>query len=158
MDLKIVCYILGRLVIAETIIMLIPFFMALYNGEASIQGFAVALGLCASVGMVLLSNGRVRGDHLTMREGIAITGIGWILATSLGMLPFVCGGYLGVLDAWFESISGFTGTGATVMENLSVIPPSILFWRMMTHWFGGLGIIVIFIALLPQTGQSTVYM
>ncbi|SDG95544.1 trk system potassium uptake protein TrkH [Selenomonas sp. WCT3] len=158
MDLKIVCYILGRLVIAETIIMLIPFFMALYNGEASIQGFAVALGLCASVGMVLLSNGRVRVEHLTMREGIAITGIGWIMATSLGMLPFVCGGYLGVLDAWFESISGFTGTGATVMENLSVIPPSILFWRMMTHWFGGLGIIVIFIALLPQTGQSTVYM
>ena len=135
MDLKIVCYILGRLVIAETIIMFIPFLMALYNSEASIQGFAVALGLCASVGMILLSNGRVRVEHLTMREGIAITGLGWILATSLGMLPFVCGGYLGVLDAWFESISGFTGTGATVMESLSVIPSGELIVSNLSETF-----------------------
>jgi trk system potassium uptake protein TrkH len=158
MDLRIVYYILGRLVVAETAIMLIPFFISLYNGEESTAGFAAALAICALVGIELRLHGRVRVERLTMREGVAITGIGWILATSLGMLPYLCGGYLGVLDALFESISGFTGTGATVMENLSSLPSAILFWRMMTHWFGGLGIIVIFIALLPQTGQSTIYM
>lgn len=158
MDLRIVSYILGRLVVAETIIMIIPFFIAWYHGEKSLAGFAASLLICALAGLELRLHGSVRAEHLTMREGIAITGLGWILATVLGMLPYVCGGYLNVLDALFESISGFTGTGATVMEHLSGLPRSILFWRMMTHWFGGLGIIVIFIALLPQTGQSTVYM
>jgi len=142
----------------EAMIMVIPFLIALYNEEPSRAGFVAALLICALAGLELRLYGKVRVEHLTMREGIAITGIGWILATSLGMLPYVCSGYLNVLDALFESISGFTGTGATVIENLSELPRSILFWRMMTHWFGGLGIVVIFIALLPQTGQSTVYM
>lgn len=158
MDIRIIYYVLGRLVMAETITMFIPFAMALWNFESSVSGFAVALGLSASVGLVLQTNGRKRETDLSMREGIAITGFGWALATSLGMLPYVCGGYLNALDAVFESISGFSGTGATVFNSLSGLPASILFWRMMTHWFGGLGIIVIFIALLPQTGQSSVYM
>ena len=63
-----------------------------------------------------------------------------------------------ILDAFFESISGFTTTGETVLPSIEVLPQSILFWRSMTQWFGGLGIIVIFIALLPQAGQSTVHM
>ena len=158
MDKRIIYYVLGRLVMAETITMLIPFAIALGNWESSVPGFAVALGLSASVGLVLQANGRKREKDLSMREGLAITGFGWALATSLGMLPYVCGGYLNALDAVFESISGFTGTGATVFNSLTGLPASILFWRMMTHWFGGLGIIVIFIALLPQTGQSTVLM
>ena len=74
------------------------------------------------------------------------------------MLPYLLGHYLGFLDALFESISGFTGTGATVFVTLDGVPYSILFWRMMTAWIGGLGIIVIFIALLPQSGASTIYM
>ena len=158
MQLQVIYYVLGRLVMAETITMFIPFAMAFYYYETSIPGFAVAVGLSASVGLVLQSHGRASTDNLSIREGIAITGLGWALATGLGMLPYVCGGYLGALDALFESISGFTGTGATVFDTLTGLPSSILFWRMMTHWFGGLGIIVIFIALLPQTGQSTVYM
>ena len=148
MDIRIIYYVLGRLVMAETITMFIPFAMALWNLESSVSGFAVALGLSASVGLVLQANGRKRETDLSMREGIAITGFGWALATGLGMLPYVCGGYLNALDAVFESISGFSGTGATVFNSLSGLPASILFWRMMTHWFGGLGIIVIFIALL----------
>lgn len=158
MDVRIVYYVLGRLVMAETITMFLPFALAFINLESSIPGFAVSLGLSASVGLVLQANGRQRQADLSLREGIAITGFGWALATGLGMLPYVCGGYLNALEALFESISGFTGTGATVFTTLEGLPQSILFWRMMTHWFGGLGIIVIFIALLPQTGQSTIYM
>lgn len=158
MDVRIVYYVLGRLVMAETVTMFIPFAIALCNFETSIPGFAVALGLSASAGLLLQVNGRQRHADLSLREGIAITGFGWAIATGLGMLPYACGGYLNALDAVFESISGFTGTGATVFDTLEDLPQSILFWRMMTHWFGGLGIIVIFIALLPQTGQSTIYM
>ena len=90
--------------------------------------------------------------------GAAVNAAAIFIGAGLGMLPYVLGGCLGFLDGFFESLSGFTGTGATVITSLSEMPRSLLFWRSMTHWFGGLGIIVIFIALLPQAGQSTVYM
>ena len=80
-----------------------------------------------------------------------------MLATFLGMLPYCLGGYLSYFDGLFESVSGFTGTGATVITDLEILPQSLLLWRSMTHWLGGLGIIVIFIALLPEAGQSAVF-
>ena len=158
MNQNIICYVLGRLVLAEAVILGIPFFMALYGWEKSAPAFAVSICICVLIGLVLRVHGRSGNEQLTMREGAAITGLGWLLATFLGMLPYLLSGSLGFLDGLFESISGFTGTGATVMTSIESQPFSILFWRMMTHWFGGLGIIVIFIALLPQAGQSTVYM
>lgn len=159
MDIHVIAYVLFRLVLAETVILFVPLLLAIGYGEFNgMCSFLVSIVISALIGNVLYRIGRVQPAQLTMREGIAITGFGWLLATAIGMLPYVCGGYLGLLDALFESISGFTGTGATVFATLANLPQSILFFRMMTHWFGGLGIIVIFIALLPQTGQSTVYM
>lgn len=158
MQKRVILYVLGRLILAEAVILLIPCGIAFYNREASVVSFFVASLLAGSAGLFMISKGKVQVDSLSQREGIAITGLGWIMATALGMLPYVSGGYLGFLDGLFESISGFTGTGATVFPTLHDVPQSILFWRMMTHWFGGLGIIVIFIAILPQAGASAVYM
>ena len=158
MDSRVILYILGRLVLAEAAVMGIPLVMAVVFGEPSARAFFLAVSITVSLGAYLLARGRALPKPLTMREGIAITGIGWMLATAIGMLPYLLGGYLGLLDGVFESISGFTGTGATVLPTIEGLPASVLFWRMMTDWFGGLGIIVIFIALLPQTGQSTIYM
>lgn len=70
-------------------------------------------------------------------------------------IPYICSGTLSPLDGLVESVSGLTGTGATVINDLSPLPPSILFFRAMTHWLGGLGIIVIFVALFPQAGRGT---
>lgn len=158
MDARVILYILGRLVFAETAVMGIPLVMAMVRGEASVRAFLLSCTLAAFLGTYLYTKGRASEKALTMREGIAVTGFGWMIAPALGMLPYLMGGYLGLLDGMVESISGFTGTGATVFPTLSGLPASLLFWRMMTNWFGGLGIIVIFIALLPQTGQSTIYM
>lgn len=158
MDARVILYILGRLVFAETAVMGIPLVMAMVRGEASVRAFLLSCTLAAFLGTYLYTKGRASEKALTMREGIAVTGFGWMIAPALGMLPYLMGGYLGFLDGMVESISGFTGTGATVFPTLSGLPASLLFWRMMTNWFGGLGIIVIFIALLPQTGQSTIYM
>ena len=158
MDARVILYILGRLVFAETAVMGIPLVMAMVRGEASARAFLLSCTLAAFLGTYLYTKGRASEKALTMREGIAVTGFGWMIAPALGMLPYLMGGYLGLLDGLVESISGFTGTGATVFPTLSGLPASLLFWRMMTNWFGGLGIIVIFIALLPQTGQSTIYM
>ena len=159
MDLRVVNAILARLVLASMAVLCVPMALSLLWGEwESTRAFSLSLGLSVSVWGLLLSHARRQIPEISRREGIAVTGLGWLLMTTLGMMPYVFGGYLGLLDGLFESISGFTGTGATVLPAIEGLPKSILFWRSMTHWFGGLGIIVIFIALLPQTGQSTLYM
>lgn len=161
MDLRVVNYILARLVLAAMAVLCVPLFLAIAWGEwGSVRAFALSLGLAVTLWAVLVTRARRNNvyDAITRREGVAVTGLGWGLITALGMMPYLFGGHLGLLDALFESISGFTTTGSTVIPSIEALPASILFWRSMTHWFGGLGIIVIFIALLPQAGQSTVYM
>lgn len=158
MDLHIVCRFLGKIARAQALVTLVPFALALVWQETSWKAFLGTIVLASVASLFFLEYGYVRTKKLTMREGIAITGLGWLMAAFLGMLPYVLGGYLGYFDGIFESISGFTGTGATVIPDLEILPRSILFWRSMTHWLGGLGIIVIFIAILPEAGQSTIYM
>lgn len=111
-----------------------------------------------AVGMVLQRSRKGAIDDLSVREGIAITSLSWILVTFLGMLPYVFAGYLNILDGILECISGLSGTGATVITDIEVLPQSLLVWRSLTHWLGGLGIIVIFIALFPQFGHGIVHM
>lgn len=158
MDFRVISHFLGEISFAQCGVFFLPLAMALWFGEESVGCFAFTIGICALTSWILLYYGYKRTTKLTIREGIAITAFGWFLATFLGMLPYVIGGYLGLLDGVFESVSGFTGTGATVFPDVEVLPQSILFWRSMTHWLGGLGIVVIFIALLPEVGQSSVYM
>ena len=158
MDIRVVAYFLGRIAQAEGMIFLVPLAISLWYGETSVLALFATAALSVAAGTVLRRAGKEPGDRLTLREGIAITGVGWLLATFLGMLPYLLGGYLGYLDGIFESISGFTGTGATVIEDIEAMPQGVLLWRSLTHWLGGLGIIVIFIALLPATGQSAITM
>jgi trk system potassium uptake protein len=158
MDLRLVAHFLGKIAFACGIVLLLPFGLAIFYAETSRAAFLLAILVCLLLGVLLWRFGQQTTDSLRAREGIAITGLGWLLVTFLGMLPYVFGGYLGILDGVFESISGFTGTGATVINALEQLPQSILMWRSLTHWLGGLGIIVIFIAILPQIGYSAVYM
>ncbi len=158
MNRQVISYILGRLSLAAGASLLFPFLLALMLAESSRLAFAAAIIVSSLLGILLLTLGRLVSDKLSVREGIAITGLGWLMVTALGMLPYVFGGYLPLLEGIFESISGFTGTGATVITSIETLPRSILLWRSMTHWFGGLGIIVIFIALLPQVGRGAVHM
>ena len=139
MDLRVVCRFLGRISLAEACVTCVPLFLALGFRDECTGSFILAIGIMIACGILLLRYGRVRTKHLTIREGIAITGLGWLLATFLGMIPYVAGGYLNLIDGVFESISGFTGTGATVIEDIESLPFSILFWRSMTHWAGRAG-------------------
>ena len=157
MNICTVNYILSRLSFAMAAALVFPLILAVAGNETSREAFTLSVLVSAFLGVGFRRYGKP-AEELTAREGIAITAFGWFTGTFLGMLPYFLGNYLGFLDALFESISGFTGTGATVFSSLEQLPYSILFWRMMTAWIGGLGIIVIFIALLPQSGASTIYM
>ena len=158
MDLKIVAGILARLMGGLMAILVPPLCLSFIKGEGCWWIYVVTIIIVGAVGGFLDAWGHVEEKRLSVREGIAITGLGWLLTCSLGMLPYYFGGWLSLLDSLVETVSGFSGTGATVINSLAELPDSILLWRMLTHWFGGLGIVVIFIALLPHFGHGAIYM
>lgn len=108
------------------------------------------------VGLILIAFGRRSPSVALRKEGIAIVGLGWIISALFGALPFLWSHPgLGFADAVFESMSGFSTTGATVYRDLEIVPPSILLWRSLSQWLGGLGILVLFVALLSTIGVGS---
>jgi len=127
---------------------------SIYYGEDDLSAFlySIASGVCA--GLLLRIKAHM-SKNLGLREGFLIVTLGWLFAGIFGALPFVFSGSVNTfIDGLFESVSGFTTTGATNIDNVEVLPHGILFWRSFTHWLGGMGIIVLFLALLPGTGAG----
>ncbi len=112
--------------------------------------------ICVGVGSIALTTRKKEGDenNFFSRDSLALVGLGWIAVTVLGGLPFFLAGKLSFVGAVFESISGFTTTGATVVDDIEAFPKTLLFWRALTHFIGGMGIVVIFISVLPYLGAG----
>lgn len=159
MNRRIVSGLLGYLTLFCGAAMFPPFILAAtaeeFNGAAA---FLLSIFLCLAATFELERFGGLQGkDNVGIREGIAVTGLGWLLISILGLVPYFAGGYLNLLDSMVESFSGFSGTGATVFDDVEILPRSILLWRSMSNWFGGLGIVVIFMAIVPQFGRGGMY-
>ncbi len=157
MNVRLVVHYLGRLSTGLSLLMIIPALIAIFHGESDGIAFVVSCGISFILGINMKMwgrNGSSPVTELSMHDGIAITALGWLLINILGTFPYILSGHLGILDGVFETVAGFTGCGGTVFPDLSGLPHSLLFWRSLTQWLGGLGIIVIFVALLPQTGHS----
>jgi len=137
--------------------MLFPTFIAVYlKEEAALQGFLIAYGAMAVFCSLIFYLTRNIGDHaLASRDGYLFVTFTWIIATAISAIPLVASGsYVNFTSAFFEIMSGFTTTGATVLTEIESLPKSILFWRSETNWLGGMGIVVLFVALLPALGVS----
>jgi trk system potassium uptake protein TrkH len=155
MDYGIVLRVLGFLLIIEAGAMLFPFGVAVYYGGSDIMAFSVTILITAIAGVVGLRY-KSNGAAVRFREAFMIVSLGWLLASVFGSLPFILAGTLpSVVDAFFETVSGFTTTGATVITNIEIQPQGILFWRSFTQWLGGMGIIVFTLAVLPALGLGT---
>ncbi len=128
---------------------------AVYYGEWRVLGaFAMALVAAGAAGGALTVAGRGAADRLWQREALAMVSLSWFVASIIGGLPFLFSGTLGPLDSFFETVSGFTTTGATVITDIEATPKSLLFWRSFTQWIGGGGIIMLFVAVLPYLGAG----
>ena len=159
MNFQVVAYFLSKLISACCIVMILPLGLAIAEGDiVSRMAFVSALGGGVSLSAVLFCSGHDSGDSMNVREGIAITGLGWLMCVIICMIPFWAGGYLSLLNSFFEAMSGLGCMGATVITNIDAMPHSVLLWRSLIHWIGGLGIVVVFIALLPQFGHGMVHM
>ncbi|MGP8319177.1 MAG: TrkH family potassium uptake protein [Methanosarcinaceae archaeon] len=151
MNYKTVLNVLGGLLRFLGLIMIVPLFVAYYYGEP-LYPFSIAVAVTGLTGIVL-SLAYKSDEEWKQRDGFAIVAMGWLAAAIFGAIPFLFDG-ISPLNAIFESMSGFTTTGATVFVDIESHSRSILFWRSMTQWLGGMGIIMLFIAILPKLGVA----
>ncbi len=146
---------LGRLTLLVAVAQLAPLVVSLiYREESTGVAFAISIAITAVFGAALAYGIKDEGE-IYRREGLLIVVGSWVLASIFGALPYILSGALtSPIDALFESASGFTTTGATVLLNIEANDYGILFWRSFTQWLGGMGIIVLFVALLPEVGPG----
>lgn len=124
----------------------------LYWEISTFLSFVFSIGVTLSIGLLLFLVGRNSVGRLLHRESLALVGVGWLLVAFYGALPFFFSNKLPLIDSYFESMSGFTNTGASVLADVESWPKGLLFWRSFTHWIGGLGIILLLIIVLPFLG------
>ena len=159
MNTKVISFLLGKISVLLGAAQVINLCMALYYGEKCYLQFLFSILLAVGLGYALQFYGRdASHKDISVREGIGTVFFAWILAAGLAGLPFVFLQVLDPISAYFEAMSGLTTTGATSISDLEVLPKSLLFWRAMNHWIGGIGIIVIFVALLPSMSGTAVYL
>ncbi|HQV32928.1 MAG TPA: potassium transporter TrkG, partial [Calditrichia bacterium] len=152
MHLSSVFHILGLLTMFLGVTMLAPIPFSLYYGDADWVPILIASLTTFAAGFAGFRFHEFRKD-LRAKEGFAVVTFGWIIMSLFGSLPFLFSGAIPSLtDAFFETMSGFTTTGATILQDIEGLPHGVLFWRAMTHWIGGMGIIVLSLAILPFLG------
>jgi len=159
MNLSLIENVLGRLLLGYAAIMGVPLLCALLEKESHSVPFLMAIALTGFVGFVLTAHGRRKEGRLGIREGFVIVSGAWILTSLFGALPFYLSNSVPTyLDGVFETVSGLTTTGASVIDNVEALSKSLLLWRSLTHWLGGMGIIVLFIVFLPKIGAGAAHM
>ena len=158
MNYRSIIFVLGRLTFGYGLCMLVPCALSFYEGEAAWTSLLASALISGALG-ALMSLAKHERHRIGIREGYAIVGFSWILASLLGALPYTLAGILpNYVDAVFETVSGLTTTGASVITDLEIVPSGIVLWRSLTHWLGGMGIIVLFIAFLPEIGAGAIHM
>ena len=150
--------VLGWILLFEAAFMLVPIGTAIFYAEqSSLIAFAVTLAICALIGG-LLAIKKPKKTELSARDGFVIVAFSWIVMSLFGAIPFMITGVTdNFVDALFETVSGFTTTGATIFSDVEILPKSIIMWRSFTHWIGGMGVLVFIMAFLPLSGARNMY-
>lgn len=151
LNVKLISKIFGSLLLIEATLMFWCLVVSVYSGGADTQPFVMSLAVLIAAGVAFRLVGLHADNTLSRRDAYFVVTVAWVLFSLFGMLPFLFGGYLhSVTDAFFETISGFTTTGATIIDYPERLPRGLLFWRSLTQWIGGLGIVFFTIAILPS--------
>ncbi|MBQ8500888.1 MAG: TrkH family potassium uptake protein [Bacteroides sp.] len=154
---KMIFRILGYLLHLETFMMLLCGGISFFYKEDDLWAFLASAGITTGVGFCLLYFGKGAERQMTRRDGYLIVSLTWFIFSLFGMLPFLISGYIpDVTNAFFETMSGVSSTGATILDDVEALPHGLLFWRSLTQWIGGLGIILFTIAVLPIFGVNNV--
>ncbi len=157
MNKRLVIRLLGAILLLEAACMVPSLILALIYGDGDALAFVKTMGIMVVLGLPMRSFAKPEHRDLRAREGFLIVALAWVILSIFGALPFMFGGMIpNFADALFESVSGFTTTGATILRNFDFLPRGLMFWRAFTHWIGGMGVLVLTLALLPQlTGRTS---
>lgn len=149
MNYRTILNLVGRIMIVEALFMLPPLGIAVYCGEwPAVRGFMIAIALLAVVAVWWTRGGNARG--MDACEGFVTVGLVWIVVSLFGAVPFYASGAIpGYINCVFETVSGFTTTGASILSDVEALPWSLLYWRSFTHWVGGMGVLVFLLAVVP---------
>lgn len=154
MNYKMVFFILGKIFISLAALMLLPLTCALIYKE-SVFPFIIPIFLCLILGFGLTVK-PPKNKELLAKEGFVCVGLSWILMSVIGCLPFIISGAIpSFIDAFFETVSGFTTTGASVLSDIETLEKSLLFWRSFTQWIGGMGVLVFLLAVMPKADNRS---
>jgi trk system potassium uptake protein TrkH len=155
MNYKLVSKYLGFFSFVIGLLMVPSILWALYFGEKdALVAFALSIALASAIGFLLAAFGRKASKTMYQREALALVALSWFIAAFIGAFPYLFIGALSPADSFFESMSGFTTTGSTVIQDIESQAKSLLFWRSFSQWLGGVGIVVLFIAVLPYLGAG----
>ena len=150
-NFRIISKIIGSLLFIEALFMSLCALMAFSFGEDDLMAFLISLLITFGSGFFFLYLGRNADNSLSRKDAYVVVTAAWVVFSFFGMFPFLIHGSItNVTDAFFESTSGFTTTGASIIDDVEVLPHAILFWRSLTQWIGGLGIVFFTIAILPS--------
>lgn len=154
MNYSIVRYIIGKVLYFEAAFMGLPCVTAIIYQEHSGWAFFFTALLCILLAY-LLTRKRPANDTFYVKEGFVTVALSWIVLSIMGALPFLfCGSITNPVDALFETVSGFTTTGASILKDVEILPKCVLMWRSFTHWIGGMGVLVFLLSVLPMVGGS----
>lgn len=158
MNYRLVFKTIGKLLQVEAALLVIPLIVSIFYEENISYSYLVPIGILIIIS-ILLSLLKPRELSFTAKEGFAVVGLSWLIISAFGSLPLIFSGVLpNFFDAFFETASGFTTTGSSVIKDVEILPKSILLWRSITIWVGGMGILVFIIAILPKTNSRSIYL
>lgn len=154
MNYAMIAYITGWVLNIEAAFLVLPCIVALIYGEKAIWAFLFTFAICAGIGIGLVSR-KPKKTIFYIKEGYVTVAFCWIVMSIIGALPFLFSQTItNPVDALFETVSGFTTTGASILKEVEALPKSVLFWRSFTHWIGGMGVLVFLLTVLPMVGGS----
>ena len=159
MNYKMIRHILGWVLKIEAIAMLMPLICAfIFKEQLCVYSFAATIAICFLTGLIF-SIRRPKKHVMYAKEGFISVALSWILLSLFGALPFVISKCIpNYIDALFETVSGLSTTGASILTDVEAMPKSMIFWRSLTHWIGGMGVLVFLVALLPLSGSNNMYL
>ena len=158
MNRKMIFYMLGKIMLVEAGLLSLPILCGLIYREASVLWFVVTAAIAAAIGLLMTYISKTKDKTFFAKEGFVIVSLAWIMISAVGALPFFLSGQIpNYINAFFETVSGFTTTGASILNDVTKLDKCMLMWRSFTHWVGGMGILVFVMAILPTESGRTIH-
>ncbi len=158
MNRRFVFRLLGKMLMVTSALMVLPLIVSIIYKEESYTAFLLSIGISLAIGFPLMTFCKTEDRVIYAKEGFVIVALSWICMSAVGALPFVLSGEIpSYVDAFFETVSGFTTTGASILNDVEALSYGTLFWRSFTHWVGGMGVLVFIMAIIPASTDRSIH-